>query len=129
MAFALRLDGFAPSAHGVRVQDQEAEGLVDVGKKCPASRCAIVSIDDSKKFWYHDPASLARWYSSGARIVPWASAANAGVIRAHDSIYWVGSGIPPAVRSLGTYVTSYGTWEVYRSTPGVTKEILTASHS
>jgi hypothetical protein len=124
-----RLDAFAPTAHGVRVQDQEAEGLAAVGHECPASACVIVSLDDSKKFWYHDPASLVRWYSSGARIVPWASAASAGGIRAHDSVYWVGSVVPPEVSASATYVMSYGTWQVYRSSPGVTKEILTASNS
>ncbi len=124
-----RLDAFVPTAHAVRVQDQEAKGLAAVGRACPRTTCAIVSLDDSKEYWYHDPASLVRWYSSGARIVPLASAADAGITKGQKEVYWVGSIVPAAVSALATHVTSYGTWEVYRSSPEVTGQILSGSHT
>lgn len=123
-----RLDAFLPTAHAVRVQDAEARGLVSVGKSCPPATCVVVSLDSSKRYWYHDAASLQRWYSGGARIVTLADGPGANSSLQHSTVYWVGAVVPPAVSRLATFVTTYGTWSVYRSSPGITSRILRSSN-
>ncbi len=119
-----RLDAFFPTAHAVRVQDQEAQGLRALGWTCPPATCAIVSLPASNRYWYHDAHSVARWYSGGAMIVPPPSGQAADSALRDSTVYWVGYDVPASVRKLATAVTTYGTWSVYRSSPARTRQIL-----
>jgi hypothetical protein len=123
-SFPWRLDVFFPTAHAVRVQDQEAQGLVAVGRTCPRATCTVVSLDSSDRYWYHDAASLARWYSGGARIVTLSQAENGGPPAPNSTVYWVGSLVPTAVANLARPDATYGSWSVFRSSAHSTDEIL-----
>jgi 4-amino-4-deoxy-L-arabinose transferase-like glycosyltransferase len=116
-----RLDAFFPTAHAVHVQDQEALGLERLGASCPRNSCTIVSLPTSRRFWYHDPASLYQ-YAPNSRVLlsDDVSADRASL----GEVLWVGTTIPRAVSALATPEGSYGTWAVYQSRGAVTEEIV-----
>jgi hypothetical protein len=117
-----RLDAFFPTAHAVHVQDQEALGLRQLAASCPPARCTIVSLPTSRRYWYHDPVSLAGWYAPGSRVI------SSGDVEAHRSslreVLWVGTEVPEAVRTGAREEGSIGTWEVFRSQTAATRLIV-----
>src|ERR1039457_5353302 len=122
-----RLDAFFPTAHAVHVQDQDAQGLKSVGQVCPRASCTIVSLDPSKRYWYHDAESLVRWYSDGARPVPVGQVENSVGTLENMEAYWVGVVVPAAVEKLAIPVATFGTWQVFRSSPATTDKILASN--
>jgi len=120
--FPWRLDAFFPTANGVHLQDEEALGLRRVASTCPRSTCTIVSLPSSRRFWYHDAASLGAWYAPESRVI------ESGDVRADRSslaeVFWVGTTVPESLARLATYVGSAGTWSIYESSPAVTESIV-----
>ena len=103
---------FWPTADSIRTQDEEARALQQLSRACRPPRCAIVSLETSRRYWFHDPKSLAEWYAPGSLVV----ADEALATRPFGGeLVWIGSSIPAHVRRRARFERRAGSWVVYRS--------------
>jgi len=118
-----RTSVFFPTADAVAAQDAESRELRRLAPTCLPPECTIVSLESSRRHWFHDAFSLSERYAPGSRVVKWD---DLQALDLDTEALWIGSVIPEAVARHARRLGQTETWVTYRSDRAATGRIEAA---